>query len=171
MSNESQTLQGLFTDIADALRTRGNFSSTIKPIDFASTISSLSDSYDQANALVGRTISAYANGRVRLISNYAFAACSSLTEVSFDLCSAVYSYAFSNCVSLSAAHFPLAATIYIDAFKGCTALESLYLFIEPSTTNLNSSTFTGTPMSDSSYLGHYGSIFVPSALLSSYRSR
>lgn len=75
---------------------------------------------------------------------------------------------FGDCINLKSVVMATAAGSSI--FQGCTSLESLYL-VNGRVTNLGLiNNFASTPMSDSSYLGHYGSIYVPSSLVEQYKS-
>ena len=126
-----------------------------------------------------------------IIQSNAFSGCSSLTTINFPECSSIGVGAFSRCTylnslsfpklqligsgafyscsNLSVASFPMCSSIYYSAFQYCSKLESLYL-MGSSVAKLGPSAFTYTPMSLSSYLGHFGSIYVPSSLLSSYQA-
>lgn len=126
-----------------------------------------------------------------IIQSSAFSGCSSLTTINFPECSSIGVGAFSRCTylnslsfpklqligsgafyscsNLSVASFPMCSSIYYSAFQYCSKLESLYL-MGSSVAKLGPSAFTYTPMSLSSYLGHFGSIYVPSSLLSSYQA-
>lgn len=81
--------------------------------------------------------------------------------------------AFENCYCLRS--IVGLGTVETNAFKNCTALESVYCFAMGSAYNSqyratlnNANAFEGTPIADSSILGHYGSIYVPAHLYSSY---
>lgn len=126
-----------------------------------------------------------------IIQSSAFSGCASLTTINFPECSSIGTGAFSRCTylnslsfpklqligsgafyscsNLSVASFPMCSSIYYSAFQYCSKLESLYL-MGSSVAKLGASVFAYTPMSLSSYLGHFGSIYVPSSLLSSYQA-
>lgn len=76
--------------------------------------------------------------------------------------------AFGSCTSLAVVSLPKCSTIGSYAFSGCIRLESLYILSE-SVAVLGGSVFKSTPMVASSYLGHFGSIFVPASLVDSYK--
>ena len=124
----------------------------------------------------------------------AFAGCSNLSEVSFPECKVVYSRAFNQCYSLNAISLPMCSTIYGEVFRDCTNLTKAYI---PLCGNIPHSTFlncqslsqlivgtslskicyladtgalSSTPIAKSSYLGYFGSIYVPDSLVLEYRS-
>lgn len=75
---------------------------------------------------------------------------------------------FGFCSTLSWASLPKISGITSSCFKECISLESLYLLGSRVATLSNTNAFTNTPMSSSALLGHFGSIYVPSSLYSSY---
>ena len=103
------------------------------------------------------------------ISSYAFNSCSSLTEVSFPDCSSAYSSAFLNCTNMTQAYFGKLKTIGNYAFSGCSKLESL-IIASTAVATLGTGALTNTAISKSTYLGRWGSIFVPSSLVASYKA-
>lgn len=105
------------------------------------------------------------------IGSYAFYSCSNLKTISFPECMAIDTAAFYYCSSLKTASFPKCSFIMKEAFRYCRCLTSLYL-TSISICNLEGSTaFTSTPIGGySTYAGAYGSIYVPSSLLTSYQT-
>ena len=85
---------------------------------------------------------------VELIGQYAFYSCSQLSTVSFSNCKYIGFSAFYSCSQLAQAYF----------------LNSVVVAL------VDSTAFQATPMSDSSYLGYYGSIYVRASLLSLYQN-
>ena len=122
------------------------------------------------------------------IENYAFASCTSLSTVSFPMCSYIGSnafqrctnlinisfpecsyigyYAFSGCTSLTNISFPMCSYIDNYAFQRCTSLSSLYLLSTSIVSLANSNAFDNTPLS----AGGTGSIYVPSSLVTTYKT-
>lgn len=99
----------------------------------------------------------------------AFMRCSSLANVSVPRLKSVGNQAFLGCISLSTLTLPSASSLGSSAFAQCSNLASLYL----QSTNvcaIGSTTFNSTPMVNSTYLGDFGSVFVPSSLLATYKS-
>lgn len=63
-----------------------------------------------------------------------------------------------------------------SAFYGCSMLSQLYINVNIWSTSSNLSSlganaFANTPMSNSSYLGYYGSIYVPSSMLAWFQTK
>lgn len=100
----------------------------------------------------------------------AFYACSKLTSAIFPSAKLVYSSAFYGCSSLSIAEFNALTNIYSSAFYGCNKLMDLYLMGSSRATLQNAAVFYGTPMSLSTYTGTFGSIYVPTSLVTSYKT-
>ena len=125
------------------------------------------------------------------IGNYAFQCCSVLTMASFPSCTTIGAYAFSSCYSLSSINFPKCTSIGANAFNTCSALTvvslpnctylnqyvfrscinlSSFYFMGSSIPSITNYTFNYTTLSFSSYLGYFGSIYVPASLLASYKT-
>ena len=108
---------------------------------------------------------------VTTISNNAFQNCSSLTSVSFPVVTTINSNAFNSCRSLTSVSFPAVISIGSSAFNSCSNLASIYIGLNVSSiAKLYPNVFANTPMSNSSYLGYFGSIYVPASLVDSYKS-
>ena len=104
------------------------------------------------------------------IGDYAFDFCRKLTTVNFPACSYIASDAFYYCTSLSSISFPACTDIGSRAFYYCTSLTTLILGASSTVSLPYSTTFDYTPMSDSSYTGSFGSIYVPASLVDSYKT-
>lgn len=98
----------------------------------------------------------------------AFAGCSKLADVSLPTLKEVTNQVFRSCTSLRTLTLPVASLLSASAFAGCTKLESLYLQSTAVCSLAATNTFSSSPIVNSSYLGHFGSVFVPSSLLTSY---
>ncbi len=105
------------------------------------------------------------------VSSYAFAYCAALSEVSLPRCAAIASYAFSACSALGSISLPAVSAIAEYAFYRCSRLSQLWL-MGPSRAQLDgrANALMYTPMSQSSYLGYFGSIYVPASLYDAYIS-
>ena len=125
------------------------------------------------------------------INGYAFCSCTNLTAVSFPECTYIGQNAFANCQNLSSVFIPRCtqilmtafqscyklATISIpkcnnisaSAFKDCRSLKSVYI-LTSSVPTLASYVFSSTPITSTSYLGYYGSIYVLSSMLNSFKA-
>lgn len=108
--------------------------------------------------------------KVTYIWGNAFRSCVALTTVSMPQCSIIYPSAFNNCINLSTVSFQNLTAIGSQAFSGCASLSTLIL-LSTSITRLSvANAFYSTPMSQSSYLGYFGSIYVPADLVDSYKT-
>ena len=104
------------------------------------------------------------------IYSYAFYKCSKLTTVSFPEVKFIYSTAFNSCDALTTVSFPKATAIGF-AFQKCYRLKSLYLTGSSVCTLSASNAFSSTPIGGySNYTQTYGSIYVPTSLLASYKT-
>ena len=103
------------------------------------------------------------------VGQQAFYYCSSLGQIYLPECTALNNNAFISCTKLSTASFPKCSNIRTGAFSSCKKLESLYL-MNTSVITISTNVFTSSPMGQSSWLGHYGSIYVPQSLLATYQS-
>ena len=114
------------------------------------------------------------------VGDAAFSRCFALPHFSGFFAGRLGTSTFFNCSLLSKVEVGLASAstngtlyggnIFASCFYSCSSLESLYL-LTCSKANLNNVTaFQNTPMSDSSYLGRFGSIYVPSSWVSSYKA-
>ena len=104
------------------------------------------------------------------IGPYTFQQCTSLHSVNFPSCTNIGGKAFQSCRSLQSVNFPVCTTIDTGAFESCTLLSAIYLLASTVCKLLDSDVFDSTPMSLSSYLGYFGSIYVPSSLVASYKT-
>lgn len=117
-----------------------------------------------------RILSTVAFPSATTIGVNAFGNCSLLTTISFPNATNISSSAFAICTSLSVVSFPKATVIGSRAFYNCMQLSALYLTGSSLVTLENSTAFSMTPISDSTYLGHFGSIYVPNSLLANYKA-
>lgn len=187
-SSKALITNNYLTDIASAIRAKNGLSTTYLPFQMASAITDIPSgggveliTKEQRNSLL--TIS----GSQTNISPYAFANCSSLTTASFPECTTIGSSAFANCYKLTSISFPSCTSIGGSAFANCSNLTTAslpecisigtgafsncsklsQLYIGTSNCSLaNTNTFLNTPFSNSTYLGYFGSIYVPSDYVS-----
>lgn len=106
------------------------------------------------------------------IGGSAFSYCSRLTSLSLPLCQSILGYTFNYCSNLSTISLPKCSNIGGNlAFANCFKLLSLYLMSTSVVGLANVSAFASTPISNytTSTGGVYGSIYVPSSLLASYK--
>ena len=77
---------------------------------------------------------------------------------------------FKSCPELETAHFPLcSSSIGSFAFSGCSKLKSLILDAD-AVPSLWANAFDNTPISDSSYLGYFGSIYVKTSMVEAFKT-
>ena len=79
----------------------------------------------------------------------------------------IESFAFYGCNVLSMVSLPNISDIGSNAFVGCYNLASVYV-LTSSVPTLGINAFSYTPLSTSTYLGTFGSIYVPSSLYTSF---
>lgn len=101
----------------------------------------------------------------------AFYNCVSLEELpDLDSAGGVPSHAFAYCVKIKSARFFNTTYFNQGAFWDCKALESLYVRCTSVPTMQYSNVLGNTPMQYSSYIGKFGSIFVPASVVDAYKS-
>ena len=107
--------------------------------------------------------------RCESIEYAAFDQCSRITSIELPLCEYVGANAFEACVNLTTVSLPVCSVISGYAFSG-TKLYSLYLLSTSLVTvSTVSSVFKNSPILVS-VSGVYGSIYVPSSLLTQYQT-
>ena len=118
------------------------------------------------------TITSFKHSSVTKIGQGAFAYCFSLQTVSFPACTSIGSGAFYACSNLTAVSFPSCTSIRNYAFCRCVKLLSLYFTGSGVISLAHSNAFSSTPIAGytTSTGGVYGSIYVPSSLLASYKT-
>ena len=104
------------------------------------------------------------------IGSNAFWSCSSLSYISIPNCSYISGFAFQYCSNLSYISLPNCSYIGNNAFYSCTKLESIYVLSTSIPILYNINAFISTPLSQSSYLGYFGSIYVLSSLVDSFKT-
>ena len=108
------------------------------------------------------------SSNVQAMPSYMFSGNSYFKDIDLYNISAVGSGAFSGCINLSTIYMPKVQRISAYAFTLATKLEYAILLSTP--VYFLASAFYNTPMSSSSYLGHFGSIYVPASLVSIYKA-
>lgn len=105
-----------------------------------------------------------------IVGSYAFIHCSSLTDISIPSCGTINRCAFSGCSNLPNIDLIKCSIIQSSAFYNCNKLSVLILRYSSVAVLSNSTVFQQTPMQYSSYLGYFGSIYVPTSLVDAYKS-
>ena len=99
-----------------------------------------------------------------------FQGCYNLSELSLPNCEIIQQQAFDGCLTIKSIYAPKLMSITGNSvFRSCKALESLYLLSSSVVDLANTNAFAQTPMSISTLLGYFGSIYVPSSLVSDYK--
>lgn len=105
------------------------------------------------------------------IGQSAFAFCDVLSAVNLSAVTTIENGAFYRCQRLKTLSFPAIETIGSSAFYDCWNLTSLYLMNSTICELLNSNAFNTTPIKGNSpSINVYGSIYVPTSLLTSYKA-
>ena len=116
MANTHTTLTDLFTDIANAIRTKTESTDTIIADNFPSEIEAIETKID------------YVNDQATIVGDYAYHMMDSLRSMSFSNVTSIGDYAFSGCSSLTSIVIPDSVTSIGDGtFQGCTGLTSIVI--------------------------------------------
>ena len=105
-----------------------------------------------------------------IIISSSFTNFTNLVSISLPNCSYIGSYAFTYCNNLSYISIPNCSYIGGSAFYFCSKLESIYILSTKVPALNNSNAFNSTPISRSTYLGYFGSIYVLSTLVNSFKT-
>lgn len=104
------------------------------------------------------------------INTNAFGFCTNLTQISIPKCKFIDRSVFTYCSNLSQISLPLCSSIGSYAFFYCSNLMSIYLLYSSRIVSISDSyIFSYTPIITSKS-GIYGSIYVPSSLLTTYKN-
>jgi len=104
------------------------------------------------------------------IYNSAFCKCSNLSYVDATNCTYIGSWTFQSCSNLTFISLPNCSYIGNYAFQYCSKLESIYILSTKVPSLPYPTAFYNTPLSNSTYLGHFGSIYVLSSLVDSFKT-
>ena len=158
----------VLTSLPSGLTSVGNmaFSGTgITSIVIPSGLKNITDAFRNCTHLTS-----ISGNSVTTISGNGLSGCTSLVDARFpNYSSALSANAFGSCNNLAVADIGSAISIYANAFSSCYKLQTLVLRKTGSICPLaNVSAFTNTPMSG--YNSLTGTVYVPSALISSYKT-
>ena len=103
------------------------------------------------------------------LSNTVFYNCIGLTNISLPKCTFLGNTVFYSCTNLPIISLPKISSIGAQAFQYCKSLSSAY-FMGSSIATAGYEIFYNTPIAFSSFLGYFGSIYVPASLLASYKT-
>ena len=160
------------TAVADAIRAKGGISEPlVYPDGFVSAIQAIetgggSGSDELVNSLIDRTISGtYVNNTVTIIGRYGLADCTKLTSVVLPAVSTMDGNSMIGCSALTKADFSNLKTIRYSTFYSNKNLVTLIIRTQVVATLENTSAFKDTPI-----VSGKGYVYVPSALVNSYKS-
>lgn len=163
------------TAVADAIRVKGGTSAAlVYPEGFVSAINAITTGGGQDESAEAALISdvgtnfpaAYKNTVATKIRNACFNSYTKLVSVEFPAVTSVGVQAFQNCTSLKKADFSVLTNISIWAFNVCSALEALIIRTNSVCTLAGTNAFAN----NSGILAGTGYVYVPSALVDSYKS-
>lgn len=104
------------------------------------------------------------------INQYAFAKCGSLESLNFPKAQHIVNYAFGGCSNLTSLSIPECQALWSNAFSDCNKLSQVFITGSQICALKYSNVFTNCPIGKSSYLGYFGSVYVPSSLVDTYKS-
>ena len=143
---DSAQLDGYFTNIASAIRSKAGASSTYTPSEMPQAIEDIPSGGggDEVidNVLMGNITSI--NTSVPYINSYVFYNQSLLTTVEAPEASIVSNAAFNGCTNLTTISFPLATAVFSMGFSGCKKLSNVYM---PNLVSVNSYAFQSCSLS------------------------
>ena len=160
------------TAVADAIRAKGGISGPlVYPDGFVTAIQAIetgggSGSDELVNSLIDRTISgAYVNNTVTMIGRYGLAGCTKLTSVVLPAVAATDGNSMIDCSALTKADFSNLQNIRYSTFYSNKKLVTLIIRTQVVAKLENTSAFKATPIASGT-----GYVYVPSALVNSYKS-
>lgn len=112
---------------------------------------------------------------VTRVETQAFAYCNNLNMIVLPSAYIIGSSAFMGCTNLSVAYLgqyvsELSMYLSANAFYECNSLESVYIQCS-GFASISADTFADTPIMNSTYIGRFGSVYVPVSRYSAYLSR
>ena len=160
------------TAVADAIRAKGGISDPlVYPDGFVTAIQAIetgggSGSDELVNSLIDRTISgAYVNNTVTIIARYGLAGCTKLTSVVLPAVATTDGNSMIGCSALTKADFSNLQNIRYSTFYSNKKLVTLIIRTQAVAKLENMSAFKDTPIASGT-----GYVYVPSALVNSYKS-
>lgn len=165
------------TSVANAIRAKGGTTAQlVYPSGFVSAINAIDtgggggrDEEAEAALIsdIGTNFPAtYKNTVATKIRNVCFNGYTKLVSVEFPVVTSVGTQAFQNCISLKRADFDVLTNINIWAFNVCRALEALIIRTNSICTLAGTNAFAN----NSGIAAGTGYVYVPSALVDSYKS-
>lgn len=131
---------------------------------FTNTVESVGDAA-LTRSIIDKSITELNCNITTSIRQQAFRACSALASVNFPSVTSVALGAFWNCTALAKADFSSAVAFANNAFYGCSSLTALILRSTDAVC-----TVSGTPFASSAIASGTGYIYVPAALVDTYKA-
>ena len=132
--------------------------------EFANTIELLGDEA-VTDSILERTITEFKDNLATTLAQYIFYGCTELVTVVVPSVTRISTYVFYDCTKLVTVDAPSVTSISTYVFTNCSSLLSLVLRSDTVCTLSNTNTLTSTPIASGT-----GYIYVPSALLDSYKA-
>jgi hypothetical protein len=125
-SIDTDEVSAIFSDMADAIRSKTGTSASIPASQMASMIENMGGDggYIEAFKYANSNITSY-TGSEQYILNNAFESCSNLSTVDMSDCKYIGSGAFMSCNHLSNISFPKCSFIGSATFSSCTSLSNV----------------------------------------------
>lgn len=126
---DSAVLDGYFSDIADAIRSKDGTQNTYTPAQMPQAIEDIpsgggGDTFDEI--VLSKTATSYINNSFAgAIRDYAFYQSSNLREVNMSRATGIGAHAFNGCSALQTVDLSSATSISANAFNACSALQTV----------------------------------------------
>ena len=102
------------------------------------------------------------------ISGYAFGECTGLTHIVLPKVTGHSNYAFDRCTNLKIVDYGILKELYTRLFQNCNSFDTLILRSTSLCVCRGTDSFTNTPFAG--YNGLTGTVYVPAALVESYKT-
>lgn len=139
---------------------------SLKEIDFPQLKHGTNSMFSYASSLER----AYLSGYVGTLNQSFFASCLNLSVVAIPLATELTTACFYSCRKLPSITLPNVSKIGSSAFANCSSLMTVNVLSTEVVSLVSYNAFTNTPMSNSTYTGSFGSIYVPTSLVDSYKA-
>lgn len=156
--NECRSLQeAIFINLTEMGNTTFYNCMELQTVDMP-LVTTLDGTFDHCSGLKNVNLPS-----VQTVGAYSFAYCTLLKEIVLPSVTSISNYAFSNCTNIVKIDLGAPAAVKNQTFAECTALEALIIRTS------SMCTLSGTPFLNSSIESGTGYIYVPSAIINSYK--
>ncbi len=131
---------------------------------FTNTVEAVGDAA-LTRSIIDKSITELSCNLTTSIRKYAFRECAALANVNFPSVTSVELGAFWSCAALQKADFAACVAFSNNAFYGCSALETVILRCTDQLCSIS-----GTPFANSAIASGTGYIYVPAALVDTYKA-